>query len=153
MVTLVEATNGHVMTMNRDGVKITEANRNRIEMTQNGTTITDANGHRVTLHPQGVTITDGVNSGNQIVMGAQGVTLHISGNTIILGASGVQLGSESAAEPLVLGNQFLTQMTSLLTQLSTHTHVGNLGAPTSPPVAPLQFQGPQTLSTRHKLDA
>lgn len=44
----------------------------------------------------------------------------------------IELG-EGAAEKLVLGDTFLTFF-------NTHTHIGNLGAPTSPPTIPMQPQ-------------
>lgn len=135
LVTIMEATNGHVITMNKDGIKITDG----------------ANKHEVVLDNTGITISDGVNSDNKIIMEQSGLTAQDkNGNKIILGASGIQLGSSSAAEPFVLGNQFMAQVTSFLASLSTHTHVGNLGAPTSPPVAPMNLQVP--LSTKHKVE-
>ena len=55
-------------------------------------------------------------------------------------SSKVRLGKENASNPLVLGNDLvqaltdiLTQLSSLANTLSTHTHSGNLGYPTSPP--------------------
>jgi hypothetical protein len=73
-----------------------------------------------------------------------------SGTEIMLGSTGVQVGGSGATEPFVLGNQFRSQVTSFLLSLSTHTHVGNLGAPTSPPTAPINLQVP--LSTKHKVE-
>ena len=59
LVMIIEATNGHVVTMNKDGVKITDG----------------ANGHEVTLDAQGITVFDGVSSGNKITMGQSGTTI------------------------------------------------------------------------------
>jgi uncharacterized protein involved in type VI secretion and phage assembly len=99
MITIIEATNGHVITMNQDGI----------------------------------TITDGAN-----------------GNAIIMGSTGIQIGSSGAMEPFLLGNQFMANVSSFLTALNAHTHTGNLGAPTSPPVAPVQLQVP--LSAKHTVE-
>jgi hypothetical protein len=55
---------------------------------------------------------------------------------------GVSIGSASAAEPLVLGQ-------SLVLALNTHTHLGNLGAPTSPPVVPFT---PALLSAKNMVE-
>ena len=48
---------------------------------------------------------------------------------IIDHASTIELG-KGATEKVVLGNKFMTLFNS-------HTHIGNLGAPTSPPIAPM----------------
>ena len=50
-------------------------------------------------------------------------------NTIINHSSSIELG-EGATEKIVLGDK----MTALF---NSHTHVGNLGAPTSPPIKPM----------------
>lgn len=135
MVILVEATNGHVVTLDKDGIKITDG----------------ANGHEIVLDSSGITLSDGVNSSNQITMDQSGLTVQDkNGNQVILGAGGIQIGSSSAIEPFVLGQQFMVNVTSFLATLNTHTHVGNMGAPTSPPVAPSQLQVP--LSQKHKVE-
>jgi hypothetical protein len=50
-------------------------------------------------------------------------------NTIINHSASIELG-EGATEPLVLGNKMLALFNS-------HTHVGNKGIPTSPPMKPM----------------
>jgi uncharacterized protein involved in type VI secretion and phage assembly len=134
MITIVEGGKGHIITMNKDGIIITEG----------------ANKHKVLLDSTGITITDGKNNGNEILMTSTGVKVKTSGTEIMLGATGVQVGGTGATEPFVLGNQFMSQVTSFLLSLSTHTHVGNLGAPTSPPTTPINLQVP--LSTKHKVE-
>jgi hypothetical protein len=52
---------------------------------------------------------------------------------VIVGSSGVKIGSDSAGEHLVLGDQFKQAVDIFIQGLMTHTHVGNLGAPTGPP--------------------
>lgn len=116
MITIYEAENGHVITMNKDGIKITDG----------------ANGNKITMEQIGVKVED--KNGNQIVMGA----------------SGIQVGSSSATEPFVLGTQFMSEVASFLVSLGTHTHVGNMGAPTSPPTTPMQLNVP--ISTKHKVE-
>jgi hypothetical protein len=56
MVTIVEAKNGHMITMNKDGIKITESSGNVIEITKDAFTITakvpftiDASGQAVVI--------------------------------------------------------------------------------------------------------
>lgn len=50
-------------------------------------------------------------------------------NTVINHSSSIELG-EGATEPLVLGNK-------MLALFNAHTHIGNFGAPTSPPMKPM----------------
>lgn len=134
MITIVEGENGHVITLNKDGISIADGK----------------NQHKVLLDSTGITITDGKNNGNEIKLASGGITVKTSGTEIKLGATGVQIGGSGATEPLILGTQFMTNVTSFLLSLSTHTHVGNLGAPTSPPAAPINLQVP--LSTKHKVE-
>ena len=135
MVTLIEAVDGHVVTLDANGIKVTDGK----------------SGHEITLDAAGITISDGVNGGNEVVMDAAGVTVaDKNGNKVILGAAGIQVGSSSAVESLVHGTTLAANVASFLISLSTHTHVGNLGAPTSPPVAPMQLQVP--LSAKHKVE-
>jgi hypothetical protein len=49
-------------------------------------------------------------------------------NKVIVNSSNIELG-ERAIEAVIKGNTFQTYFNS-------HTHIGNLGAPTSPPVIP-----------------
>ena len=50
-------------------------------------------------------------------------------NVIIDQAKSIELG-KGATEPVILGNEFLKLF-------NAHTHIGNLGAPTSPPTSPM----------------
>lgn len=135
MIIVKEGKNGHVITLDKEGIKITDG----------------ANGHEIILDNSGIAISDGVSSDNKIILEQSGLTVQDkNGNKIILGAGGIQVGSSGATEPFVLGNQFMANVSSFMIALSTHTHVGNLGAPTSPPVAPMNLQVP--LSTKHKVE-
>jgi hypothetical protein len=93
--------------------------------------------HVVTLNKDGIQITDGVN-----------------GNTIILGQGGIRLGSRSAHEHFVLGDQFAANVASFLNALNNHTHTAPGAPPTSLPApAPmplLRLDVP--LSTKHKVE-
>jgi hypothetical protein len=93
---------------------------------------------------EAITISDGANS-NKVVMDSNGITIQMKdeSNEVVITSSGIALvskavmiGSDSASQPLVLGTQLLTALTNLLTYLTSHTHTGNLGAPTSPPLIP-----------------
>jgi uncharacterized protein involved in type VI secretion and phage assembly len=125
-VTVVEAVNGNVITMDKDGIRITDG----------------ANGHQIVLDGSGITLTDGKNAGNAITMTSDGVTVKTDG--------GVRVGSAAAAEPFVLGTQFKAQVQAFMIALSTHTHLGNLGGPTSPPSAAMSLDVP--LSTKHTVE-
>jgi hypothetical protein len=118
-----------------------------------------ANHHVVTLDASGVKVVDGKNQGNQVVLDSSGLTVQDkNGNQVILASAGmtlkssaVKVGSDSASEPMVLGQQFSLNVTNFITALSTHTHIGNLGAPTSPPVPPpMNLSVP--LSQKHKVE-
>jgi uncharacterized protein involved in type VI secretion and phage assembly len=109
------------------------------------------NGHVVTLDSNGIKIKDGANSDQELVFDSSGITVSDkNGNKIILASDGIKVGSDLSSEHFVLGTQFLTNITNFLVLLNTHTHVGNLGAPTSPPVTPMQLQVP--LSARHTVE-
>jgi hypothetical protein len=54
--------------------------------------------------------------------------IRMENNKVIVNSSNIELG-ERAIESVIKGNTFQTYFNS-------HTHVGNLGAPTSPPVIP-----------------
>lgn len=111
MITIFEATNSHVVTMNKDGIKITDGAGNEIKMDGQGLICKDKNDNAITMDSSGTTI-----KSNQIKIG------------------------ENATEPLVLGNQLKTALNNWVnTVFATHMHTGNLGAPTTPPLpgAPL----------------
>lgn len=133
-VILIEAANGHVIALDKDGIAITDG----------------ANGHKMVFDQNGISVTDGKNSGNTITLTSNGISVKTSGTEVAVGTTGVKVGGGGATEPFVLGNQFMSQVSSFLISLSTHTHVGNLGAPTSPPVAPMNLQVP--LSTKHMVE-
>jgi hypothetical protein len=125
-VLVYNATGELLLVMDGHGIRITDGKR----------------GHKVALDDSGVTVTDGVNSGNKLVMDSSGITVNGPGGAVVIGTSGVSIGGSTATEPLVLGN-------SLITLLNTHTHLGNLGAPTGPPVVPIP---PTVLSTKNKVE-
>ncbi len=112
MVLLVEAVNGQVVAMNKDGIKITDGK----------------NGNTMTLDSSGIIVED--KNGNVITMDNSSVTIK---------SSSINVG-DGASEPLVLGNQLKMALENWInTAYMTHMHTGNLGAPTTPPLpgAPL----------------
>lgn len=104
--------------------------------------------NRIVFGASGMTV---VNKDNNITMNDDGIVIEdANGNQIVMAAAGINVGSSSAAEPFVLGMQFMSEVSTFLSALGTHTHVGNMGAPTSPPVAPLTLTVP--LSTKHNVE-
>lgn len=108
--------------------------------------ITDAkNSNTVTLDNAGISIQD--NFGNSVTLASGGVTIK---------SSQIKLGEGASAEKLVLGTTLNTILSSWFASLAAHTHVGNLGAPTSPPTPPLippnQADISTALSQKHVLE-
>lgn len=65
--------------------------------------------------------------------------IRMENNKVVINSNNIELG-EAAAQALIKGNTFQAYFNS-------HTHIGNLGAPTSPPVVP---STPDHLSTVSK---
>lgn len=148
MVLVVEATNKHLLVMNKDGVRLKDgANGHEILLNAEGVTVTDGtNGNKVLMESAGMTVEDA--NGNKVLMEGGGVTVEAA--SVVVKSGNVTVGDGAMTEPFVLGQTFMTNVASWFTALATHTHVGNLGAPTSPPVPPLQpLQVP--LSAKYKM--
>lgn len=64
--------------------------------------------------------------------------VNITTNKAVIDAGSIELG-DGAVEALIKGNTFQTIFNS-------HTHIGNLGAPTSPPIIPLNGSELSTIS-------
>ena len=91
----------------------------------NGDTIVMLNDGNLTFtHSAQVTI----NSGANTEINCEDAIINCK-NTIINHSSSIELG-QGASEPLVLGNKFLALFNS-------HTHIGDRGSPTSPPMTPM----------------
>ncbi|GAA4095436.1 phage baseplate assembly protein V [Actinomadura miaoliensis] len=113
------------------------------------TVVQAADGHVITLDGDGIKLTDG-RFGNRITLDARGVTIaDRSGNEVVVDRSGIRIGG-GAAESLVLGTSLAADVAAFVAALNTHVHVGNLGAPTSPPTVPLRLRVP--LSSRHRVE-
>lgn len=111
MVTIVEAKNNHVITMNKDGIKISDG----------------ANGHKFVLDNSGIDISDGANKNNKILMDQSGLTVQDkNGNTITMDAN----SGYPAGPGIKLNGDTRICLSGLIDWLLTHQHVGNMGAPT-----------------------
>ena len=62
------------------------------------------------------------------------VTLKSNGDIVIHSKEDIKIGSDDATEPVVLGERLKSVLETLIDQIVSHTHIGNMGAPTSPPV-------------------
>lgn len=123
-------------------------NENRIVFGQSALTVTNKE-NSITMDDAGIVITDA--NRNTVTQDGSGIVIEdANGNQIVMAAAGIKVGSSAAAEPFVLGLQFTTEVASFLASLATHTHVGNMGAPTSPPVAPITLNVP--LSSKHMVE-
>lgn len=109
--------------------------------------IRTAKGHSIELEDKDgqetIIITDKAN-GNKIEMNSQGITIK---------SQQIKVG-ENAEESLVLGESLQNALSQWFnTSFLIHTHIGNLGAPTSPPTPPLQdFLIKLALSKQHKVE-
>lgn len=120
-------------------------NKGKIELKSNG-------GHTVTLDDEGkkITITDSGGGKLEFDANSNALSVSVSGNTdqtvggnlkinvsgtvTIAAPSGITLDSSSVK--LGTGASLALANETLLTAFNTHFHVGNLGAPTSPPAVP-----------------
>jgi uncharacterized protein involved in type VI secretion and phage assembly len=108
MLMLWEQTNENLVVLNSDGIKIKDGKGNTVTMDNSGVKVEDKNGNVITMESAGVTIkSTAINIGDQ------------------------------ASEPLVMGNKLMSALSNWYTAFSTHTHIGNMGAPTSPPTPPV----------------
>jgi uncharacterized protein involved in type VI secretion and phage assembly len=104
-------------------------------------------GHSIELEDKDgqetIIITDKAN-GNKIEMNSQGITIK---------SQKIKVG-ENAGESLVLGESLKNALSQWFnTSFLIHTHIGNLGVPTSPPTPPpLDFLINLAFSKQHKVE-
>jgi uncharacterized protein involved in type VI secretion and phage assembly len=135
----IQSQGGHQIVLDDDG------GEGKIE-------VKTAGGHSLTLDDAGGTVTLADSGGNQIVLDANSgamtvdvsgdqtqdvggnLTINVSGSATISAPSEVTIDSTSiklgSSASLTLVND------TFLTTFNTHTHIGNMGAPTSPPMVP-----------------
>lgn len=87
LITLVEATNGHVITLNQDGIQITDG----------------ANSHEIVLNGDGIQITDGANR-HAVILNGSGVTIESAGDVNIKGQN---INIEAQGDLSAVGKQIL----------------------------------------------
>lgn len=92
-----------------------------------------------------VTARQGEHAGNRLVLGHRDAnkppvqsgetTLYNEfGQQIYLQNGSIRIGNQQTDNPAVVGNEMKSFLLALIDWLLNHNHVGNLGAPTSPPV-------------------
>jgi uncharacterized protein involved in type VI secretion and phage assembly len=106
---VIKTVGGHVIVLDDDAPSVT---------------ITDANGNSITLDDKGIAVED--LNGNKLGLDSNGITLK---------ASTINVG-DPATDSLVGFTALQSALNVFATMLQSHTHVGNLGAPTGPPVPP-----------------
>lgn len=97
MILIREGKKGHFLTMDKNGITVTDANFNTIQFTQNGISIEDANNNTVKMTQTGIQLTD--LTGNSVEMSNSGLaitakvpfTINASGQTITLIGSSIDL--------------------------------------------------------------
>lgn len=111
---------------------------------KSGATLTlDGSGDKIEIKTKGGASTSIDGSGNKITIKAGTTEILIDGSSgkISLKGEMVELGSSVS--------DFVTMFTQMSTAFNSHTHLGNLAAPTSPPQAPLLSSvGSQTVKVQ-----
>ena len=86
---------------------------------------------------------DYVNTNDKLVIKSPRSSITLTDNgeksTIDVEADLVRLGSNEATEWGVLGDKLESLLQNMILQFNTHTHTGNLGAPTSNPVTQMEY--------------
>jgi hypothetical protein len=73
-------------------------------------------------------------SGDQKLSGKAGIDINVTGAATIAATAGITLDSTSVK--LGKGASMGLVNDTFITLFNTHMHIGNMGAPTSPPVVP-----------------
>jgi uncharacterized protein involved in type VI secretion and phage assembly len=81
MILLVEGVKGHFLSMDANGITVTDANKNSIQFRQAGITVTDTNNNTIKMTSDGISVTDTNN--NTIEMTSQGISVTDANNNAI----------------------------------------------------------------------
>jgi len=85
--------------------------------------------------------------GNLIASVDGNVELDADGHVHVV-SDDCRLGTGDADQQAVLGNLWMTLYNAFITAYNAHQHVGNLGSPTGPPIAPAQSMSTTQLSDK-----
>lgn len=100
VITYNDGDKTNVISMNKDGLTVTDANENNVTMTKDGIAVTDANDNKVTMSADGTAVVDA--NGNKLTMDSNGTVVEDAnsnkiemtpGGISILPASTCNLGS------------------------------------------------------------
>jgi uncharacterized protein involved in type VI secretion and phage assembly len=114
----VKTSAGHEITLDDDAGTLTVADKSGNKL------CFDANAGSLSIET----------SGNQKMKGQGNIEINVTGSATIAATAGITLDSTSVK--LGKGASMGLVNDSFLTIFNTHVHVGNMGAPTSPPVVP-----------------
>ncbi|MCB9060115.1 MAG: hypothetical protein H6622_01165 [Halobacteriovoraceae bacterium] len=118
-ITLGDVTGNTISMSEEDNlIEIKTADGTSIKIDKN-IKMEDSNGNKIELTDSEIKI-----------QSSKSIKVKSSGKLTLDGSSGIELG-EAAMEAVVKGKTFVQLF-------NAHTHVGNLGAPSSPPMVPLQ---------------
>jgi uncharacterized protein involved in type VI secretion and phage assembly len=130
MVTIFEATNENVITMDKNGIVIHEGqNSHEVKMDGNGVTISDGmNSHEIKMDSSGVAVSDGKNQ-NSVTMSGSGISIEtVSGAKVELTAAGITIDA-GAGVVQVKGTAVMLGPGVMPVIRLGDMGVGNLGAP------------------------
>ncbi len=131
MVTIVEAENSQVITMNKDGIKVSEGLQgHEVTLNEDGIKIVDgANSHEVTLDANGICVQDGKNQ-HSITLESSGVVIEgQTGAKVELTAAGLAIDVGAGVIEVKGSVIKLSGSAALPVIRATDQGVGNLGAP------------------------
>jgi hypothetical protein len=145
----ISTAGGGYASMDKDG-NVIVSNKNGSHLYLNAkdgqTTVMDETGSMVSMVDGKISLVakDGsaISISDKVQVLAKGDVVLTAGGKVSIKAGSVDVG-DAATQQAVLG-------TAMLALYNSHTHVGNLGAPTSPPVAPMVPGTHTSLSVRVK---
>jgi uncharacterized protein involved in type VI secretion and phage assembly len=114
----LKSSGGHKVTLDDDGQKIT---------------ICDSGGNKLELDAASSSLTISTSGNTDQTVGGN-LKINVTGTVTLSAPSGITL--DSASVKLGTGASLALVNETMLTAFNTHFHVGNLGAPTSPPTVP-----------------
>jgi uncharacterized protein involved in type VI secretion and phage assembly len=131
MIVVVDGANGHVATLDSNGIKIVDGkNKHEITMDTNGIkTVDGQNKHEITLDSQGMNIQDGINK-HKINLSNSGVNIETqSGAKIQLTPAGISVDAGPGVVEVKGSVIKLSASAALPVLRLTDQGIGNLGAP------------------------
>lgn len=135
----VTSQGGHTLNIDDSGgtgkIEVKTSGGHEMVLDDEGGTVTlsDSSGNKLSFDANSGTLTV-ESTGDQTLKGQAGITIEVMSSATIKAAAGITLDSTSVK--LGTGASMALVNETFLNIFNTHMHVGNLGAPTSPPVVP-----------------